>query len=129
MEQAILGIGISLCLFALWAMLRQDWPRLTQSSREADAVVSGHERGWDSGRPLYAMRLRFEAEGCEHQVIDQVWRRKPIPPVGTRLLVRFPVGRPEMARIPRPWMWAFVYGCVVLMGGMLVAKALGLIGN
>ncbi|NLR39613.1 DUF3592 domain-containing protein [Novosphingobium sp. ERW19] len=129
MEQVILSIGIALCLFALWALLRQDWPRLMRPSRKVEAVVSGHEQGWDSGRPLYAMRLHFQAEGCEHEVTDQVWRRKPTPPVGTKLMVRFPEGCPEMARVPRPAMWAFVYGCIVLMGGMLLAKALGLLGG
>lgn len=129
MERAIILAGLALCLFALWALVRKDAARWFALSREVRATVVGHQEGWSDGHRTYAARLRFEAEGTSHEVIDQVLNGRPTPPEGTVVMLRFPVGRPDLARIPRPWTWAWVYLTIIGMTGILVARLMGWIGG
>jgi hypothetical protein len=118
-----------LCVFSLWALIRHDRLRLGAPSREARAVVVGYTQGWSDGQPNYAARLRFDAEGATHDVTDQIYRSIRKPPEGTAVIVRYPEGRPDLARIPRPLMWLAVYGAILLMTGLLLARLLGWIGR
>ena len=129
MESFFLCAGIALCLFSLWALGRNDWVRLNTLSRDARATVVGHVRSESDGSPTYAARLRFSAEGKEHEVTDQVHTSRPRPPEGTVLTVRYPVARPDLARIPRPWMWAGIYALLIGLAGVLGARLEGWIGG
>ncbi|MCW1383283.1 DUF3592 domain-containing protein [Novosphingobium sp. KCTC 2891] len=129
MERSILLAGLALCLFSLWALLRHDVRRLIAPAREARAVVVGHVANWDDGERTYAARLRFQADEQVHEVTDQRLRRQPLPPEGAAVIVRFPAGRPDLARIPHPWMWAWVYAAVTMMAVMLLARLLGWAGS
>ena len=125
MEHYFLCAGIGLALFSLWAIGRRDWLRLTTISRSTEAEVIDHRITRDSDGTSYAAVYRFMAEGKTHEVTDQLLNSSPRPPVGTRVTLSYPVGRPDLARVPRPWTWLFVYGVLVFMLGMLLARLLG----
>lgn len=125
MEAWFLYGGMALCLFSLWVIARKDWVRLTTIARTAEAEVIGHKISNDNDGTSYAAQFRFSAEGKVHEVADAVLSSRPQPPVGTKVTLSYPFGRPDLARIPRPWTWLFVYGTLLFMLGMLAAKALG----
>jgi hypothetical protein len=117
--------GISMCLFALWAIARRDWVRLTTISRNVSGEVTGHRISRDSDGTSYAAILTFSAEGKTHEVTDQVLNANPTPPVGTKVNLTYPHGRPDLARIPRPLLWAMVYALLIGMILLLGASAAG----
>jgi len=123
MREAAILAGMAVCLFCLWVTARNDLKRLLGISRTVRAVVTGHRRMPDD-HPSYSAVLRFSAEGAEHEVIDQICHAKPQPPIGTELDLTYPVGRPDLARVPRPLIWTFVYavliGTTVLLGALLL---------
>ena len=43
------------------------------------------------------------------------------------MTLAYPVGRPDLARPPRPLLWLFVYGFLIVSLGLLIAKLLGLL--
>lgn len=122
MRDAAILASMALCLFCLWVTARNDLKRLFGISRTVRAVVIGHRRMPDD-QPSYSAVLRFSAEGAEHEVVDQLCHATPQPPIGTELDLTYPVGRPDLARVPRPLAWSFVYavliGTTVLLGGLL----------
>lgn len=124
MERWFLFAGIGLCLFSLWALLHRDWVRLGRISREAMGEVVEYRLARDDGVPTYAPVYRFAAEGAEHRVTDQVYSRRQHPPLGTQVLLRYPLGRPDLARPPRLLLWLGVYALLIGLLAMLVAKAL-----
>ena len=125
MEAWFLFGGMALCLFSLWVIARKDWVRLRSMTRTAQAEVIGHRISRDNDGTSYAAQFRFSAEGKVHEVTDAVLSSRPQPPVGTKVTLSYPFGRPDLARIPRPWTWLFVYGTLLFMLGMLAAKTLG----
>lgn len=129
MKAYFLWGGLALCLFALWAMLRHDWLRLTRPSVRGAGTVTGHAAGWSDGSRTYAARIAFVADGEPREFIDQMQRPAPRPPVGTVVTLAWPEGRPDLARPPRPLLWALVYGLIVALAGVLAARLLGWIGG
>lgn len=125
MEFWFLYAGMALCLFALWAIARHDWVRLTTISRQTAGEVVGHRISRDSDGTSYAATYRFSAEGESHEVTDQVLHRAPLPPLGTRVALSYPVGRPDLARVPRPLLWGGIYLLLIALLAILVAKLLG----
>ena len=125
MKQWLLGGGMALCLFSLWAIGRHDWLRLTRPTRRAIAEVTGHRTGWSDGRRTYAALYRFTAEDGVHEVTDPVFTSSPRPPVGTMRELAYPEGYPELARPPRLLMWAAVYLLLIGLLGILLARATG----
>jgi len=124
-EHYFLFAGIALAVFSLWVIGRKDWVRLTTIGRSVDAEVIGHSLSCDNDGTSYAAIYRFRAEGKAHEVTDQLLNSRPKPPIGTRVTLSYPIGRPELARVPRPWTWLFVYGVLLFLFGMLVARLLG----
>ena len=121
--------GQALCLFSLWAIARHDWVRLTRPSRRITAVVTGYRSSWSDGSKSFAAIYRFALGGAEHDVIDGVYGSSPKPPVGTRVELAYPEGRPDLARPPRPLLWLSVYGLLAAMEAVLLAKMMGWIGG
>ena len=124
MEAWFLYAGIALCLFSLWALLRHDLLRLTSISHQVDAEVVDHRSLFEDGARNFAAVFRFSAEGREHEVLDQVYSTTRRPQLGTRLQLSYPVGHPELARVPRVLMWTLVYAVLVVTTGILVARLL-----
>lgn len=125
MEAWFLYAGMALCLFALWAIARHDWVRLTTMSRQADGEVIGHRISRDSDGTSYAATYRFSAEGKVHEVVDPVLSPRPIPDEGTKVSLTYPVGRPELARVSRPLLWGGIYLLLIGLFAVLFAKLLG----
>jgi hypothetical protein len=124
-ENWFLGAGIALCLFSLWAISRHDWLRLIRPIRRAVGEVCNHRISHDADGVSYAAIYRFTAEDGEHEVIDAVYSVAAKPPIGTRIELTYPAGRPDLARPPRPLLWSGVYLLLFGMLGILAAKALG----
>ncbi|WP_296677385.1 hypothetical protein [Novosphingobium sp.] len=127
MESWFLFAGMALCLFSLWAIGRRDWVRLRGLTRSVDAEVIGHRITRDSDGTSHAAVYRFTAEGAAHEVTDQVLHTSPRPPLGTRVTLHYPFGRPELARVPRPLMWLGVYALLAALFALLLAKTIGLL--
>ncbi|MFM5917775.1 MAG: hypothetical protein ACKOOL_09620 [Novosphingobium sp.] len=125
MEAFFLYGGMALCLLCLWLLARKDWIRLTTISRTVDGEVIGHRISHDSDGTSYAAIFRFSAEGATHEVNDAVLSGQPRPPIGTRVTLRYPFGRPDLARVPRLWTWFFVYTALLLMLAILAGRAGG----
>ena len=124
METYFLYGSMALCLFGLWAIARRDWARMTSISRQVDAEVIGHRVTQDNDGTSYGAIYRFSAEGASHEVTDEVLCSKPAPPLGTRLTLSYPFGRPDLAHVPRPLMWLAVYATLLGLFAMLLARAL-----
>ncbi|WP_298190920.1 DUF3592 domain-containing protein [Novosphingobium sp.] len=129
MELYFLLAGQALCLFSLWAIARYDWVRLTRPAVRVDAEVTGYRSTWNEGARSYAPVYRFTSEGGEHEVVEAVYSGAQKPDLGTVVALRHPAGRPDLAHVPRPLMWLAVYGLLVFMDGMLLAKMMGWIGG
>ncbi|MFM5884061.1 MAG: DUF3592 domain-containing protein [Novosphingobium sp.] len=127
MESWFIYGGIAMCVFALWSIGRRDWARLTGSNREVDATVLSHRISRDNDGTSYGAVYRFSAEGKDHEVTDEVLQPSPQPPVGARVKLTYPYGRPDLARVPRRAMWITVYGLLLFLIGILIAKALGML--
>lgn len=124
MELAILGSGALLAAFALVAIGQHDWHRLARRSVRVKATVVGHQSRWDEGEKCYAARLAFEADGKAIEVVDGTLAPAPEPAVGTEVMLRYPAGRPDLARLPRPVTWIAVYAALVATLAMLGAELL-----
>ena len=125
MEDVILYVAMAFVALCLWLVGRGDLVRLNGLSRQVPAEVVGHRCQYHNNIRSYAPIYRFSAEGGTHEVIDQVYSGAQKPPVGTRLQLTYPQGRPDLARVPRPWLWAGVYLVLIWMLGLIVAKKLG----
>lgn len=60
-------------------------------------------------------------------MIDQIQYASPRPPIDTKVTLFYPEGHPDLARVPRPALWLFVYGLLVVLLAMPAAKAAGLL--
>lgn len=129
MRDYFIWSGVALCLFSLWAIGRHDWLRLTRPSRRASAEVVGYRSSREDGRVTYAPVLRFVFEGQEHEVVDAVYSARRTPAEGTQMDVRWPEGRPDLARPPRLMMWGAVYALLIGMAGLLTGLGLGWIAD
>lgn len=116
---------MALCLFALWAIARRDWVRWRSPSRAAMGEVIGHRVLRDGDGASYSPIYRFRAEGAAHEVTDEVYHASPSPPPGTRATLVYPLGRPDLARVPRPWLWRAIYGLLAALLALLLARAMG----
>ena len=117
--------GQALCLFSIWVLARADFVRLMRPACRVEAVVTGYRSYWDDGGKSYAPVYRFTSEGAEHEVADAVFGSSRKPPLGTTVELVYPEGRPDLARVPRPLMWLAVYGVLVGLEAVLLAKMMG----
>lgn len=129
MEQVLLALGIAILLFSLWALGRHDLLRLVRPTRRVLAEVTGHRSSWEDSTDTYAPIYKFRDETGEHEVVDMVYKAVARPEIGTRVELAYPAGRPDLARPPRPFTWLAVYLFLAYGLTVLVAKALGWIGD
>lgn len=127
MEAFFLWSGIALSAFALWAIARNDWLRLTRPRMRVIARVKGHRESWENASKSYAAIYAFTAEGGPCEVEDAVHSSYRQPEVGTTRELVYPQGRPDLARPPRPAMWLGIYGLLSFMLLLLLARLMGLI--
>ncbi|WP_088310981.1 DUF3592 domain-containing protein [Novosphingobium sp. B 225] len=125
MESFVLYAAMALVLLTLALLLRSDLPRWLGMERRVDAEVIGHHSSVHDNTRSYAPVYRFGAEGRTHEVTDQVYSGREYPPVGTRVTLSYPHGRPDLARVPRPWLWLGVYAVLLYGLAVLIGKATG----
>lgn len=125
MELVIIWVSVALVVFALWAIARHDWLRLTRASVRVHAKVIGYRCNSDDGQKSYSARFMFDAAGQPVEVIDQLLVAQRSPPVGAEVWLHYPQGRPELARIPRPATWAMVYSVLLAILTVLIFKLCG----
>jgi uncharacterized membrane protein YccC len=125
METFASWFGIAIGVFALWALARHDWLRLTRKSQTVTAEIVDHHETRDEGRPMFAPIYRFLENGRSYDVVDAVLKNRRTPPIGTKRILVFPQGHPELARPPRWLMWIAVYLFLAIAIGMLAAHLLG----
>ena len=77
------------------------------------------------GRRAYAPVFRFAGEDGTHEVVDAVYSGAMKPPVGAEVALRYPAGRPDLAQVPRPLMWAAVYALLGGLEALLFAVMMG----
>lgn len=126
-EQGFLYAGIGLCLLGLLAMARHDWIRLTRRTRHATAEVCSHKTSRDDEGLGYFATYRFLDDAGSHEVTDSLRHQTPLPPLGTRVALSYPAGRPDLARPRRSLQWLSIYSFLLTMAGLLAARALGLL--
>jgi hypothetical protein len=126
-ENWFLGAAIALLGFALWALVRHDWLRLTRKSRRVNACVTGHRTRWEDSGRSYAAIYAFSDESGNHEVVDAVHDPAPRLVTGTVVELIYPEGRPDLARPARPFLWIAVYLLLLYGLGVIAAKALGYI--
>lgn len=129
MEFYFLLAGQALCLFSLWVLARRDWVRLTRPAVRVEAEVTGYRSTWNEGARSYAPVYRFASEGAEHEVVEAVYSGAQAPPLGTKVALSHPAGRPDLAHVPRPLLWLAVYALLAFMEAVLLAKVMGWIGG
>lgn len=127
MQSTVVGMAIAFVALCLALLLRRDWPRLQGVGRSVTAEITGFRSEYHNNARTYAPIYRFDAEGTRHEVIDQVYAPREHPPVGTRVTLHYPAGRPDLARPARPLTWLWTYGVLLLMLGLLIGKATGLV--
>ena len=127
MKDYFLYGSMALALFSLWVLIRRDWIRLVSPSHRVTAEAIDHRQSYSGGARCYAAIYRFTAEGAEHRVTDQAYGSAPKPPVGSRIELAYPAGRPDMARPPRVLMWITVYAVILLLLAVLIAHKLGVL--
>ncbi len=110
-------------IFAL--LLRGDLLRLTRRTVVTQARVVGHRVSSAQGRRTFSAIYRFTADHVAYEVADAVRSQTPRPDIGTLRELRYPRGRPELARPPRPLMWFALYGLLLYVAGVLVARLAG----
>lgn len=125
METVILYVAGAFVALCLWLVARNDLVRLRGISRQVPGEVTGHHSSVHNNVRSYAAIYRFTAEGCTHEVTDQVYGGAPHPPVGTVVQLAYPHGRPDLARVPRPWTWLWVYAVLIAMLGVIAARLMG----
>ena len=116
----VLWVSTALVLFALWAIARHDWVRLTRPSVKVRGRVVGHEAVQDDGNTCYSARIAFDVAGKPMEVLDQSRTLQTQPDVGTDVLLRYPDGRPDLARIPRSKTWIAIYAMLIATLAFLV---------
>lgn len=121
-ELVILVSGAALVAFALVAIARHDWVRMTRPSISVRATVIGYQSRWDEGRKSYAARFQFDADGQTLVVTDQLLRMTREPALGHEVQLRYPKGRPDLARKARPVMWVIVYAVLLTLAALLAAE-------
>lgn len=121
-------VAIAFVALVLALMLRSDLPRWRSRSQTALGEVISHRSSYNDNARSFAPIYRFAAEGAMHEVIDQVYGARPVPPVGTLVQLSYPEGRPDLARVSRPVLWLFVYAVLLVGLAILIARAAGWLG-
>ena len=125
--QIILWLAIASVNIVLAVLVAEDWQHLLRPKRHVVATVIGFRSELDDGTRSFTPRLSFTDEtGKAVEVVDKVYSTVRTPPEGRHVALVYPAGRPDMARVPRPWLRVLIYG---VAGYMLVVLTLVMMGK
>ena len=125
MRNAAALVGLLVCLYVLWFMVKDDQRRRGPQVRTRGTIVDFHTAR-DDGSATYAAVVRFQAGTHRMDFVDDMegpWR----PRVGRSVWVSYPVGQPALARIARPWLRASAYALLVGAATAMLAILAGLL--
>jgi hypothetical protein len=121
-----LWVWVVFAAIVLSVLIWQDIPLLTTRQVRTQGTVFDHRRSVDDGSAYFAAKVRFKADdGRWIEIEDSVGFPKARPPVGTQVSVVYPAGIPEKGRIPRLWLRPLLYGFMLFLLAMLIAKLVG----
>ncbi len=130
MGSFLVWLSLALTAFTLYILLRDDLPFLRLRKITAEGTVTGHSSQIDEGDRVFSARIAFTDEaGAKRVFVDKVLTHTPEPAPGAVVDIIYPQGRPDKARVPRPWLRLLIYTVIVGMNGMLVATLLGFLGD
>lgn len=130
MGSFLVWVSFALTAFALYILLRDDVPFLHLRKITTKGAVIGHSSVIDEGDRAFSARISFTDEaGAKLEFVDMFRTPAPEPAAGAIIDIIYPQGRPDKARVPRPWLRLLLYTVIVGMNGILVAKLLGLLGD
>lgn len=112
--------GLLICAFMLASLVSTDFRR---SGRKiaARGTVMGHVASLKDGVHTYAAIVRYEIDGKSFEQTDDVWWPHRTPREGAAVRLLFPVGHPELAYRPRPWLRVLSYALVGALGAVMIA--------
>jgi hypothetical protein len=87
----------------------------------ARGTVMGHVASLKDGVHTYAAVVGYEIDGKPFEQIDDVWWPYRTPREGAAVRLLFPVGHPELAYRPRPWLRVLTYALVGALGAVMIA--------
>ena len=106
----------------------RDWPFLTRPVRTVQGRVVDFRTGSDDGHANYAAVIAFKAnDGRDLEVVDGLLRKEPFPAVGSPVDLIYPDGLPQNARIARLGLRTLIYGFLLVLVALLLARVLELI--
>lgn len=116
--------GLLICAFMLASLVSTVFRR---SGRKiaARGTVMGHVTSLQDGVHTYAAIVRYEIDGKSFEQIDDVWWPHRTLREGAAVPLLFPVGHPELAYRPRPWLRVLTYVLVGTLGAVMIAILLG----
>lgn len=126
METVILWISLAFGIAVAVILLASDLRFLASPCRRVEAVVEGHQRHHDDGTIVHAALFGFtDPLGNHRTVADGLLDRARKPAVGTRVTLVHPEMRPDLARVPRPWLRATIYLALAYLLAVLIARLAG----
>jgi len=124
----LVWVSILFMAIVVVILLRQDWPFLSRPRRAAQGVVFDHRQTIHEGDRCFSAMIRWRGEdGVDREFTDANLAAEPSPPLGDSVEVVYPLGRPELARVPRRRLRVVVYGVTLTFLIILLGRALGLL--
>ena len=125
--QTIFWLAIASVSIVLVVLVAEDWQHVFRPKRRVMATVVGFRSELDEGTRSFTPRLNFTDEtGKDVEVLDTLFSAVRKPAEGSHVELVYPAGRPDMARVPRPWLRLLIYG---IAGYMLVVLTLVMMGK
>ncbi len=123
----IIWIAIAMLAGVVGWLFADDWKFLTRARRLATGTVIDHQReAGEDGGEFFKAKVAFRADnGREYVFVDLVGLPKPSRAIGTPVVVAYPAGFPEKARLHRWWLRPVLYAFVVGVILVLLAKRFG----
>ncbi len=124
MTQFILWTGIAFLSAIGVYLLVEDFRFFKGHRLRAMGMVESHSARTDPDGTFYTAQIRFtDAQGQSYLVDDSFGATKPKLHVGMPVNIVYPADNPKLARVPRYWVrpivYAFVFGCLILMVALL----------
>jgi len=123
--QILCGLMLAVALFALGSLAWRDLGWRNRQRREVEGTIASFKSSMNRGAEVFAPVIRFTAEGAEHEITDIAYSERPKRAVGDKVMLAYPEGRPDLARIPRPAVTVLIYAAFAFMALMAAAGVAG----
>lgn len=128
MSEVLTGVAFGFALFCLILLLRVDRHFWFGETREVQARVVGHREPLSKERSDRRAIFAFRAEGREWEVVNPLFGGAQ-PQEGATARLTYPVGRPDLACVPHPWLRGLAYAALLYMAGVTGGLLMGWIAR